>query len=86
LELEAAGSNSARGVTLAAVSYVFTLARVAKMLGEDEELLRRIAEDMEPEDGRLSVLGPDDDESIVAFTPFGVENLEELLDEYKERG
>jgi len=44
-------------VTLAAVSYVFTLARVAKMLGEDEELLRRIAEDMEPEDGRLSVLG-----------------------------
>jgi len=44
-------------VTLAAVSYVFTLARVAKMLGEDEELLRRIAEDMEPEDGRFGV-GP----------------------------
>jgi hypothetical protein len=42
---------------MAAISYVFTVARVAKMLGENEELLRRIAEDMEPEDGRLSVLG-----------------------------
>ena len=71
---------------MAAISYVFTLARVAKMLGEDEELLRRIAEDMDPEDGRLSVLGPDNDDSVVAFTPFGIEILQQMLDDYKERG
>lgn len=71
---------------MAAISYVFNLARVAKMLGEDEELLRRIAEDMDPEDGRLSVLGPDNDDSVVAFTPFGIEILQQMLDDYKERG
>lgn len=71
---------------MAAISYVFTLARVAKMLGEDEELLRELAEDMEPEDGCLSVLGPDDDDSMIAFTPFGVENLQQQLEDYTERG
>jgi hypothetical protein len=71
---------------MAAPSYVFTLARVAKMLGEDEELLRELAEGMEPEDGCLSVLGPDNDDSITAFTPFGVENLQQLLEDHKERG
>ena len=71
---------------MAAISYVFTLARLAKMLGEDQELLRELAEDMEPEDGCLSVLGPDDDDSMIAFTPFGVENLQQLLEDYTERG
>ncbi len=71
---------------MAAISYVFTLARVAKMLGEDEELLRRIADDMDPEDGYLWVVGPDENDSTIAFTPFGVENLQQLLDDYKERG
>lgn len=71
---------------MAAISYVFTLARVAKMLGENEELLRELAEDIEPEDGCVSVLGPDDDDSIIAFTPFGVENLQQLLEDHKERG
>jgi hypothetical protein len=70
---------------MAAPNYVFTLARVAKMLGEDEELLRELAEDMEPEDGCPSVLGPDDDDSIIALTPFGVENLQQLLEDHKER-
>ena len=69
---------------MAAPSYVFTLARVGKMLGENEELLRELAEGMEPEDGRLSVLGPEDDNSIVALTPFGVENLQQLLEDHKE--
>ena len=36
---------------MAAPSYVFTIARVAEMLGEDEEWLHAIADDMEPEDG-----------------------------------
>ncbi len=42
---------------MAAPSYVFTIARVAALLGEPEELLQDIAMDMEPEDGCLSVLG-----------------------------
>jgi hypothetical protein len=63
---------------MAAPSYVFTIARVAALLGEPEELLQDIAMDMEPEDGCLSVLDLDD-VSTVAFTPQGVENLKELL-------
>lgn len=70
---------------MAAPSYVYTIARVAKMLGEDEALLEDIAADMDPEDGRLSVVDLDDDVSITAFTAFGVENLKELLADLKPR-
>ena len=38
---------------MAAPSYVFTICRVAKMLGEDEDLLDEITMGMEPDDGRL---------------------------------
>ena len=64
---------------MAAPSYVYTIARVARMLGEDEALLEDIASDMDPEDGCLSVMDLDDEVSTTAFTPFGVENLKELL-------
>jgi hypothetical protein len=67
---------------MAAPSYVFTIARVAKMLGEDEALLEEIALDMEPEDGCLSIYD-DDDIQVTAFTPFGVECLKELLADVK---
>jgi hypothetical protein len=68
---------------MAAPSYVFTIARVAKMLGEDEQKLYEIAINMEPEDGCLSVLDIDDDASTIAFTALGVENLKELLSDLK---
>jgi hypothetical protein len=68
---------------MAAPSYVFTIARVAKMLGEDEEKLHKIAIDMEPEDGCLSILDVDDDASTIAFTAFGVENFKDVLAELK---
>jgi hypothetical protein len=68
---------------MAAPSYVFTIARLAKMLGEDEALLEEIALDMEPEDGCLSIYDLDDDIQVTAFTPFGVECLKELLAEVK---
>ena len=64
---------------MAAPGYVFTICRVAAMLDEDEETLEEIAEEMEPEDGRLRVLDLDDDISITAFTDRGIENLKELL-------
>jgi len=66
-----------------APSYVFTIARVAKMQGEDQEQLEEIALDMDPEVGRLSIMDLDDEVSVRAFAAFGVENLKELLADYK---
>ncbi len=57
---------------------MFTISRVAKMLGEDEEWLQMIADDMEPEDGCLTVCDADD-LATTAFTPFGIESLKELM-------
>ena len=68
---------------MAAPSYVYTIARVARMLGVDEALLEDIASDMDPKDGCLSVMDLDDEVSTTAFTPFGVENLKELLADLK---
>ena len=68
---------------MAAPSYVFTIAKVADMLGEDEALLEELALGMEPEDGRLLICDVDDDISVTAFTPFGVEYLEQLLVNFK---
>ena len=65
-------------MTKAGISHVFTITRVAQMLGEDEDLLQEISIDMDPEDGRLTVLGPGE-ESITAFTPYGVDNLTALV-------
>lgn len=70
-------------LSMAAPSYVFTIAKVAKMLDEEEALLEEIALDMEPEDGRLYIYDLDDDVQVTAFTPFGVECLKELLAEVK---
>ena len=68
---------------MAAPSYVLTIARVARMLDEDEALLEDIASNMDPEDGCLCVMDLDDGVSTTAFTPFGVENLKELLADLK---
>ncbi len=67
---------------MAAPSSVSTIGRVAKMLGEDEDLLRDIALDMEPEDGVLTVWDIDE-MSTVAFTAEGIEKLKELLADLK---
>jgi hypothetical protein len=68
-----------------APSHVFTIARVARMLGEDEAWLEEIALELDPEDGRLYVCDLDDDVVVTAFTPFGVERLKELVEEYKRQ-
>ena len=53
---------------------VTTIARVAAMLGEDEDWLRDVAIEMDQEDDLIWVYGPGD-ESVMAFTDFGVETL-----------
>lgn len=69
---------------MAAPSSVFTISRVAEMLGEDEDWLQDIAQDMEPEDGCL-IVWETGDQSTTAFTPEGVEYLEQLVKERKTR-
>jgi hypothetical protein len=50
------------GLTMAAIPFVFTIARVAEMLGEDEEWLREISINMDPEEGHLWVIGIGEDQ------------------------
>jgi hypothetical protein len=40
---------------MAGISYVFTITRVATMIGEDEDWLQEICTEMDPEDGCLTV-------------------------------
>lgn len=69
---------------MAAITHVFTIARVAHLLGEDEDWLREISIEMEPEDGVIAVYGPGDDDPTPAFTDFGIENLRELIEIYRD--
>ena len=52
------------------------------MLGEDEDWLRDIANEMDQEDGLIWVYGPGDD-GVMAFTDFGIEMLRELVEMHK---
>ena len=67
---------------MAGIGHVFTITRVAEMLGKDEDWLHDICIEMAPEDGRLIVFGPGE-EATTAFTDYGVENLTELIKIYK---
>jgi hypothetical protein len=63
---------------MAAISYVFTIAHVAAMLGEDEEWLRQISVNMDPEQGCLWVIGVGAD-GCPAFTEYGIECLKQII-------
>ena len=65
------------------VSHVFTLSHVAEMLGEDEEWLFEVAEEMDPEDGQLWVVGVGED-WVMAFTDDGIETLKNLIQIHKD--
>ena len=67
---------------MAAPSFVFTIARAVEILGEDEELLREMAMELEPEDGCLWIYGTDDQQTI-AFTERGMESIRKLLRDFK---
>jgi hypothetical protein len=87
VELDAQGARHGcrGGLTLAPtnkVHHVRTIARVAEMLGEDEDWLWDVASEMDQEDGLIWVYGPGDD-SVMAFTDFGIETLTGLIEIYK---
>ena len=65
------------------VHHVTTITQVAKDLGEDEDWLSDIANEMEIEDGVIWVYGVGED-GVMAFTDFGIENLIALIKFYKE--
>lgn len=65
------------------VSHVFTLGHVAEMLGEDEDWLFDVAEEMDTEDGQLWVVGVGED-GVMAFTDEGIENLTNLIAIHKD--
>ena len=67
---------------MAAPSAVFTIARVAAMLGEDEDWLSDVALEMDPEAGRMTIYGVND-EGTTGFTSFGIENLKDLIEMHK---
>lgn len=66
------------------VHSVKTIDRAAAELGETVDRLFDLAIDMETEDGVIWVYGPGDD-SVIAFSPFGIENLQELIEMDRDR-
>jgi len=71
-------SRQPGGLTMAGISFVFTIARVAEMLGEDEQWLREISTNMDPEEGHLWVIGIGEDQ-CPAFTAYGIECLKQII-------
>ncbi|MFA5952615.1 MAG: hypothetical protein WC807_20325 [Hyphomicrobium sp.] len=63
---------------MAGISFVFTIARVAEMLGEDEDWLYELSVAMDPEDACLLVVDTDE-RMIPAFTEHGVACLQEII-------
>ena len=64
------------------VSHVKTIGLVAKDLGESEDWLFDVANEMDVEDGVIWVYGVGDD-GVMAFTNFGIENLIDLIKIHK---
>ncbi len=87
MELDAVRFSDLRssGVTMHVnkVHHVTTINRVADDLGEDEDWLRDVANEMDAEDGLIWVYGVGED-GVMAFTDFGIETLTELIRMYKE--
>jgi hypothetical protein len=65
------------------VHSVKTTDRVARELGESVDWLFDIADEMDTEDGVIWVYGVNDD-GVLAFTEFGIENLTHLIEMHKE--
>jgi hypothetical protein len=82
MELAISDARKPRRLIMAAISHVFTISRAAEMLGEDEDWLQEISIEMDPEDGRLTVWGMGN-ETIIAFTDLGIENLAHIVEIYK---
>ena len=70
---------------MAAITSVFTITYVAKMLGEDEDWLHDLSIDMFPEDGCLRVYGVGED-GVTAFTEHGIDCLKQIIADERAAG
>ncbi len=88
MELDAASISYSRSGCLIMhvnkVHHVTTINRVAKDLGENEDWLFDVANEMDVEDGVIWVYGVGED-GVMAITDFGIENLVDLIKMHKER-
>ncbi|MCE0498703.1 MAG: hypothetical protein LV481_12225 [Methylacidiphilales bacterium] len=86
MELDTASISHTRSGSLTMhvnkVSHVKTINLVAKELGESEDWLFDVANEMEIEDGVIWVYGVGED-GVIAFTDFGIENLIDLIKIHK---
>ena len=82
MELDAASISYCRSGRLIMhvnkVHYFTTINRVAKDLGENEDWVFNVANEMDVEDGVIWVCGVGD-EGAMDFTDFGIENLIDLI-------
>ena len=67
------------------VHCVYTIDRVARELGITVDLVERLSDGLEVEDGIIVVYALDDEEGTTSFTDYGVEQLKFLLGEYRSR-
>ena len=63
---------------------VTTLARVAQELGESEDLLHDLTDQMDTEDGVIWVYGSDED-PVLALSSDGIECLQEIIAEHRRQ-
>lgn len=61
------------------VHSVRTISLVASELGETEEWLDEIAEEMDTEDGLIWVYSPENPDGIIAFSNDGVRSLLDII-------
>ncbi len=78
-------SDHPSSLIVAAITHVYTIGYVAKMIGEDEDWLDDHAIDMDFEDGRLTVHGVGED-GVTALTDFGIENLQQIIADLRADG
>lgn len=78
MELGADGCERTGAIAMAIVKAVFTLAHVAKTLGEDADWLYEISCGMEEEEGCIWIYDADV-EPLLAFTELGLKNLAEIV-------
>ena len=87
MELDAASiSHSPSGRLIMHVNkvhHVTTINCVARDLGENEDWLADVANEMDVEDGIIWVYGLGDD-GVMAFTDFGIANLVDLVKIHKD--
>ena len=88
MELDAASISYSRSGRLIMhvnkVHHVTTINGVATDLGETEDWLSDVANEMDIEDGVIWVYGVGED-GVMAFTDFGIENLVDLIKMHKDR-